>query len=255
MKEQIKNVTDWLKNIHTAEYNVRGCITGSSLLGYFPDSKQDVDIFLYDENSFRNIYYAMYYNDMFQILDPLEKWKFEEEINTIKKKKQWLITIKFTYNTCIPVNIIYKSDCTNIYGVLSTFDLDIVSKGYDTETKQTLDLTEGSTITKIASWNKYNTNFYNPKIWQISRILRQLERCFKYHKRGYNTDNVVLKYIELIDGLQDFVNIFNSENYTERLETTKNNTKVVKQICETWLETHEITDEELELLKTKIKKI
>ena len=110
-------------------------------------------------------------------------------------------------------------------------------------------------LDKKATWNKWNTAFYSSEIWQISRILRQLERCFKYYKRGYDVDEVIKKYIELIEKLQDFTNIFDSENFTEKLKITKANTSIIKQICELWLETHEITDEQIELLKIKVKEI
>jgi hypothetical protein len=131
--------------------------------------------------------------------------------------------------------------------------MDIICKGYDIESKQYLDLRERTD--KIATWNKWNVGFYSDEIWKLSRILRQLERCFKYHKRGYNVDAVVLKYIELIDKLQDYTNIFNSEVFDERLDIIKKNTLIVKQICQTWLETHVISDAELEKLKLKIKEI
>ena len=75
--------------------------------------------------------------------------------------------------------------------------MDIIAKGFDIETQQYLDLSE-NLPNKQATWNKWNTNFYDPELWQISRILRQLERIIKYHKRGYNTDAVVHKYIDLI---------------------------------------------------------
>jgi len=251
MKENIEKATNWIKN-----QSFKGCITGSSLLGYFPDSNQDIDIFVYDDKSFTKLLFAMYYNDMFQILDPLEKWKFDQHItkNYDNLKKFGLTTIKFMYNTCIPINIIIKKNTKDIFSVLSTFDLDIISIGYDIETKQTLDLSQ-HLPNKQATWNKWNTSFYDPELWQISRVLRQLERAFKYYKRGYNTDNLVLKYIELIDKIQDFTNIFNSDNFNAALKIKKENTKIVKKICEVWLETHEITDEQIELLKVKIKEI
>lgn len=253
MKNNINNAIEWLKNIHTSEYNVRGCITGSCMLEYFEG--QDVDLFVYDESSLRNVFYAMYFNDMFQILDPLEKWKFEEYINSPFNKKPFVFTVKFVYNTCVDVNIILKKDCNSIFQVLSAFDLDIVCKGYDLETKQYLDLTAGSTITKIGSWNKWNTSYYNSNLWEISRLLRQLTRIIKYHKRGYNTDPLCNKYIELIDEMQAYQNIFNSNNFSETLKIKKSNTKIVRQICERWLDTHEISDEQLELLKAKIKEV
>lgn len=252
MKEQFEEVIKWIRSL---KY-VRGCITGSSLLEIFEDSHQDVDVFVYDEQSFNEIFYAMLYNPMFTVLDPIENWKtgkFRNNGNTFYKTG--IQTIKFTYNTCVQVNIILKKKATNIYEVLSSFDLDIVCRGIDLESGQLLDLTNGSTITKIASWNKINTAFYDPEIWEISRVLRQFERIVKYHKRGYNTDEVALKYIELIDSIQEYQNIFNSDNFTEKLKITKENTKIMKQILEKWLETHEISDDTLELVKIKIKDI
>jgi len=249
MKEQIQDVIKWIKL-----QPIKGCITGSCLLDYFEG--QDVDIFVYDEKSFNKILFAMHHNDMFTILDPLEKWKFEQYINKNQDNfyKFGLVTIKFTYNTCVPVNIILKKNCKNIFSVMSSFDMDIISKGFDIETQQYLDLSEKNKD-KVATWNKWNSAFYSTEIWQISRILRQLERCFKYHRRGYNTDPLVKKYIELIDKLQEYNNIFSSENFDNKLKVTKENTVIIKKICQVWLETHKITDEEIELLKVKLKEI
>ena len=94
MKEQINNAIDWIK-----EQPIKGCITGSCLLEYFEG--QDIDVFTYDEKSFNKILFAMHHNDMFTILDPLEKWKFEQYINKNNSTfyKFGLITIKFNYNT------------------------------------------------------------------------------------------------------------------------------------------------------------
>lgn len=249
MKEQIDNAVSWLK-----EQNVRGCITGSVFLDYFEN--QDVDVFLYDEKAFAELYFAMYHNSMFTILDKLEVWKsdmFRTKESFGNKHHTGVTTIKFMWNTCVPINIIYKKNCNNIFSVISSFDLNIICKGYDLQSKEYLDLT--TSPGKVASHNKWNPAFQSTEIWSINRILRQLERCFKYHKRGYNCDNVILKYIELIDTLQEFQTIFNSENFNEKLKITKANTLIIKQICEVWLETHEITDEQIELLQIKIREI
>ena len=249
MKKHIKKVVKWIK-----EQPIKGCITGSCMIGYFDN--QDVDVFVYDEKSFNKILYAMEYNKDFQILDPLEKWKYDQYMtkNNDNFYKFGLITIKFTYNTCVDVNIILKKKCFNIFSVLETFDMDIIAKGYDIETKQFLDLSE-KRGDKVVTWNKWNPVFYSSEVWQISRVLRQLERCFKYYKRGYNVDEVVKKYISLIEEIQNYTNIFSSESYTEQLKVRKDNTKIVKQICIKWLETHVITDEQIELLKLKIREI
>lgn len=252
MQQQMENAIAFLK-----EQDIKGCITGSCLLGYFPESHQDIDLFVYDEKSFNKILFAMHHNPMFQILDLMEKWKFERFINVEEKTftKFGLITIKFTYNTCVDVNVILKKSCSNIFSVLSSFDLDIICKGYDIATKQYLDLTGDSTTTKIANYNKWNPAFLSDEIWQISRVLRQLERCFKYHKRGYNTDTVVHKYLELIDNIEKYETIFNSTNFNEKLKLTKANVIITKEICNVWLKTHEISETEIELLKETLKQL
>lgn len=252
MKQHIEDAIELIKGMP-----VKGCITGSCLLGYFPEEKQDIDVFIYDEKSFNKILFAMLYNDMFQLLDKLEKWKFEQYINSNKNtfNNYPLVTIKFVYNTCIDVNIILKKNCNNIFAVLSSFDMSIICKGYDIETKQYLDLTNGTTNTKISDWNRWNTKYYDPELWETSRILRQLGRVFKYHKRGYNTDLIVKKYISLIEDVQKYQDIFHSESYSEKLAIRKNNTKIVKKICEVWLETHKISDEQIELLNEKLREI
>lgn len=251
MKEHIDNAIEWVK-----QQPIKGCITGSCLLDYFEG--QDIDVFVYDEKSFTKLLFAMHHNDMFTILDPLEKWKFERYININDSTfyKFGLITIKFTYNTCIPVNIILKKKCQDIFSVMSSFDMDIICKGYDIETKQSLDLTEkDKKDPKEAHWNKWNTAFYSGEVWKLSRILRQIERCVKYHRRGYNTDLVTKKYIELIGKIEDFESCFNSKEFNEKLKVTKTNIGIVKEICQKWLETHEMTDEQLEKLREKIKEI
>lgn len=250
MEENQKQVIQWIK-----DQKIRGCLTGSCLLEYFEGS--DVDFFAYNEAAFTQMFYAMYHNDMFQILDPLELWKANRFIERKLDDygKNWLITIKFMYNLCIPVNIILKGKCTDGYSVISTFDMDVIAKCYDTFIQQEIDLTYNSTKTKVVSWNKHNQNFYDPELWQISKILRQLERVIKYYKRGYNTDAVCLKYIELIDEVQKFQDIFNSDNFSEKLKIKKENTRIVRKLCEIWLKTHKISDKQLELLKEKIKEI
>jgi hypothetical protein len=249
MKEQINNAIDWVK-----EQPVKGCITGSCLLDYFEG--QDIDCFVYDEKSFNKLLFAMHHNPMFTILDPLEQWKFDQYINKNNSTfyKFGLITIKFNYNTCVEINVILKKKAMDIFSVLSSFDLDIICKGYDIETKQYLNLSE-NLPEKKATWNKWNTTYYSDEIWAISRVLRQLNRCFKYHKRGYDTDDIVRKYLELLEKLQKYESIFSADTFNEKLKVTQENTFVVKQLCEIWLETHEITEEQMQILESKTREI
>jgi hypothetical protein len=133
--------------------------------------------------------------------------------------------------------------------------MDLISVGYDTYLQKELNLSGDSHKTKIASPNSWNPQFLNEEAWAISRVLRQLSRVFKYHKRGFNTDNMVHKYIELIDTMQKTQDIFKSVSYSETLKIRKKNTKIVKQICEVWLDTHEITDQQMEIINEKMKEI
>lgn len=249
MKEQINEAIEWLKS-----QDIRGCITGSCLLDYFPG--QDIDCFAYDEKSFNELLFAMHHDPKFTQLDKLEQWKWDQyrTRNESTFFKFGLVTIKFYYNTCVEINVILKKTGKDIFSVISTFDLDIICKGYDIQTKQYLDLSQKLPDNR-ATWNRWNTKYYSGEIWAISRVLRQLNRCFKYHKRGYNTDDVVVKYIELLDRIQEYESIFNSNNFNEKLEVTKENTLIIKEICEVWLETHEITDDQIELLETKTREI
>jgi len=247
MKEQINNAIEWIK-----DQPIRGCITGSCLLDYFEG--QDIDVFTYDEASFTEILYAMHHSPMFSQIDDLEIWKWEKYRVSGRAYRQDLITIKFMYNTCVEVNVIFKEKSNDAFSVLSSFDMDIICKAYDIQTKRFLDLSE-NLPDKKATWNRWNTKFYSGEVWTISRILRQITRCFKYHKRGYNTDLVVEKYIDLINKLTEYESVFNSQNFNDKLKVTKSNILIVKQLAELWLKTHSITDEQLEIINEKIREI
>lgn len=248
MQKQIQNALTIVKSLE-----VDGCVTGSVLLDFFEG--QDIDLFCYSEASFRKTIFTLSFHPMFKIIDPLEQWKFDEYTNNDKSsfKKLGLITIKFKYNLCIDINIIIKRDCNNIFAVLSSFDMDIISKGYDLKTKRTLDLSENDG--KIVHWNVYNPAFYTSDIWTLSKLLRQFERCIKYHNRGYNTDLVVKKYLELLEKLITHEDIFNSENHHTRIIQMKENAKIITLLLNDWLINHEFSAEELEILKVKTKEI
>ena len=126
MQKQFEEALKWAKDL-----DINGCVTGSGLLGYMEGENQDIDIFVYDEGSFNRVLYKMEYDKMFQIIDPLEKWKFKEwEQNQKIPYKLGLVTVKFKYNLAIDVNVILKKDKKSAFDVISSFDL---------KTKQFLD--------------------------------------------------------------------------------------------------------------------
>lgn len=249
MKEQIENAIDWIKN-----QDIDGCLTGSCLLDYYEG--QDIDVFTYNEAAYTKLLYSMYHNPMFLLLDPIEIWKFKDwTSNTYKGslKKLGLVSIKFKYNLSVDVNVIYKKGQESIFQVLASFDMDIISKGFDLKTKMMLDLSENRP--GIATWNKWNNRFYDVNIWSISSLLRQFQRVIKYHKRGYDTDEITLKYIEILKEMMEYENIFNSIKIDEKVESIKKNGIILVQIFNKWLETHSITDEEMDVLTLTIKEL
>ena len=71
----------------------------------------------------------------------------------------------------------------------------------------------------------------------------------------YSKDNYSISTDSVYDYSNKLVSINWNHNFNEKLKISQENTVIVKQICELWLKTHEITDQSLELLKIKIKEI
>lgn len=245
MKEQIDNCIAILK-----KQEVNGCITGSCLLDYFEG--QDIDLFTYDKASFTKLLWFMYYDPMFNILDPLEKHKFEEFTNEDKSSLDslGLITIKFKYNLCVDVNIIFKKFNKTCFDVVSNFDLDIITTAYDIKTSKTISLRESTG--KVGTWNKWNNTFYKANFWGTKRILRQFDRIIKYTNRGYDLTSVTDKYIEIVEEIILTENFYKSEKGNKYFEDTIEQFEVVLKILKAWKRDLVMTPEQLTILKTLI---
>ena len=194
----------------------------------------------------------MYYDPMFTILDPLEKHKLEEYINNDKSSLEQLglITIKFKYNLCVDVNIIFKKHQTNVFSVISAFDLDIIATGYDIKTGRTISLRETSGLE--GTWNRWNKSFYQTEFWSTKRLLRQFERNIKYHERGYDLSSVTDKYISIVEEIIKTENYYKSEKGKKYFEDTIETFEVVLKILNAWKKDKSITPEDLQTLKTLI---
>lgn len=243
MKEQVQAAIEILK-----KQDVNGCITGSCLLDYFEG--QDIDLFTYDKASFTKLLYFMYYNPLFQILDPLEKHKFEDYIDNDKSSLEslGLVTIKFKYNLCVDVNIVYKKYNKNIFDVISSFDLDIIAAGYDIKTCKTLSLRETTGLE--GTWNKWNSAFYKKgDFWSVKRLLRQFERTVKYTQRGYNLESVTNKYIEIVEEIIKTENFYKSSKGTEYFKNNMEKFEIVLKILKIYQSSKIITQEQLLILK------
>lgn len=245
MKKHIDDAIELLK-----QQDINGCITGSALLDYFPN--QDIDVFCYDKSGFNKILFFMYYNSMFNILDPLELHKFNDYINNDKSSLEnlGLITIKFKYNLLVDVNIVFKKFQKNIFEVISNFDLDIIATGYDIKTGKTLSLRES--VGNEGTWNKWNKSFYQCDYWSCKRLLRQFSRVVKYTERGYDLSEVTQKYIELVEENISKDNIYKSERGNKYYNDTKEQFEIVLKILLEWQKTLKMDSASLLTLQTLI---
>ncbi len=248
MKTQFENALSLIKE----QKNINACLAGSCMLGYQEGWNQDIDIFCYDEQSFIALLYFMHYNPIFQILDKLEQHKFEDYTRNNKSSLQSLnlITIKFNYNLCIPINIVYKKFQKNIFDVISAFDCDLIAQGYCLQTKQTLSLR--SSIDLNVTWNKWNTSFYKSDFWSIKRLLRQFERTVKYTDRGYDLSSVTDKYIQIVEDVIKKENVYKSEKGVKYHTDTIEQFETVLKILNVWKKDLKMSKEEIYILKTII---
>lgn len=247
MKEHFESAIELLK-----KQQINGCITGSCMLEFNENWNQDIDLFVYDKASFTKILWFMYYNPMFNILDPLENHKFKDFVDNDKSSLEQLglITIKFKYNLCVDVNIIYKKFNKTCFDVISNFDLDIVAVGYDIKTGKTLNLRETTGLE--CTWNKWNSSFYQNEFWSTKRLLRQFERNIKYHERGYDLSTVTDKYISIVEEIIQSENFYKTEKGTKYFEDNIETFEVVLKILQEWKKNKAISPAELLTLKTLI---
>lgn len=249
MEKHFNDVLNILK-----QQDIDGCITGSIMLGFQKDWKdqQDIDLFCYDKPSFNKLLFFMHYNPMFQILNNLEKYKFDEFVNSDKSSLDsiGLITIKFKYNLLIDVNVVLKKFQNNIFDVLSNFDLDIIAQGYDIKTKRTLSLRETTNLN--GTWNKWNKSFYNPNQWECKRFLRQFLRICKYTERGFDLTSVTDKYISMIEEILSKDNVYTSQRGVSFYEKTQKEFNILLKILKLWKKNQKMSDKHKLILQTLI---
>jgi hypothetical protein len=248
MDKQFANAITLLKE----QKHINGCIAGSAMLGYQEGWNQDIDVFCYDEQSFTALLYFMHYNPMFNILDKLELHKFEDYTRNNKSSLSsiGLITIKFSFNLCIPINVIYKKFQNNIFDVISAFDNDLIAQGYCLKTGKVLSLRESTGTT--VDYNRWNPTYYTSDFWSIKRLLRQFQRCVKYTERGYDLTLVTDKYISIIKEIIQTENFYKSDKGTKYFNDTIEQFEVVLKILQVWKKELKITPEQLLILNTLI---
>ncbi len=251
MKQNFNNAIALIKE----QNNINACLAGSCMLGYQEGWYQDIDVFCYDEQSFIALLYFMHYNKLFTILDKLEQHKFDSYTrkNNSSLDKIGLVSIKFTFNLCIPINIVFKKYNKNIFDVLSSFDCDLIAQGYCLKTGKELSLRESTGNT--CYWNSWNQSYYQPDFWNTKRLLRQFERISKYTARGYDLSSVTDKYISIVEEIVATENYYRSDKGTKFFNDTIEQFEIVLKILKVWKKELKLTPEQLSILKTIVRKL
>lgn len=194
--------------------DINGCISGSSMLDCdfdYWDSAPDVDVFVYTEPQLQYAANLLMFKYGFEPLSAGEEWKLNRVQNKGSQKNSYLMTVKLKRGDVI-VNISYKQWKNNIFSVLSSFDMSIIMVGYDIRKHVMLDLRCGwdnmvpedpdgrwSPSVNVAYPNPLrdqDVDMYGTEMW-----IRQFDRCIKYWNRGFDTRPMARFYIELIDGV------------------------------------------------------
>lgn len=197
------------------ESGINGCVTGSSMIPDADfdtwDSVPDVDLFVYTEAMLLRASDVLTLAYGFKELTDGEAWKYERVMNNGIQRNAPLSTLKFERDGVV-VNVTYKKGKTNLFSVLSSFDMSIIMVGMDIPTKVVLDLRKGwdgmlvsdpehkwSDDVKKAVPNplrKQDVDMYGAEMW-----IRQFDRVIKYWNRGFDTRPMAEFYIDLINGV------------------------------------------------------
>ena len=219
LTEKINATIDMLK-----ETDIDGCITGSSMLGMNFDvwaDAPDIDVFVYQANQQLYAVDLLVLKHGFVPLSKGEEWKIDRIRTRGMQKNSYLSTVKLVKDEVI-VNISYKANKTNMFMVLSSFDMSIIMIGYDIRKKVLLDLRCGwknmiqedpnniwSESTEVAVPNplrNQDVDMYGVEMW-----VRQFDRCIKYWNRGFDTRPMALFYIDSINRVIDDGALFTSD--------------------------------------------
>ena len=219
MTALIKDTIEMLKDT-----DIDGCITGSSMLDMDFDNwadTPDIDVFVYQQNQQLYAIDLLMLRYKFKPLNKGEEWKIERIKSRGMQKNAYLSTVKLVKDGVI-VNISYKNGKTNMFAVLSSFDMSIIMKGYDIKRKVSLDLRCGwenmveedpnhiwSTDTMVAVPNPLrdqDVDMYGVEMW-----VRQFDRCIKYWNRGFDTRPMARFYIDSINRIIDNGALFTTD--------------------------------------------
>lgn len=217
-----KEIHDTIELLKTT--GIRGCITGSSMLDADFDTwaeTPDVDVFVFSAEQLVYAIDMLEFKYGFRPLSDGEEWKIERIRWKGIQKNASLQTVKMVGPQEVCVNLTWKYGKTTLADVLASFDMTIIMKGYDIRNGYTLDLTDVCGNKRVASPNpmrEQDCDMYGVEMW-----VRQFSRVIKYWNRGFDTRPMAKFYIELINGVLEKGQLFNTEKsenvYREFVET------------------------------------
>jgi len=233
--------------------DIEGCITGSTMTRLNFDEwaeKPDIDVFVYRKAG------LLYAADLLMMklgYEPLsegEAWKLERvRSGDYDQKNNKLATLKFKRGDVI-VNVTYKYGKSNMFAVLSSFDMSIIMVGYDIQRNILLDLRVGwdgmvpedpNGMWSKSIWTavpnplrKQDTDMYGTEMW-----VRQFNRVIKYWDRGFDTRPMARFYVKAINRVLEKGQLFNTDRSAEAYAAFESTYVPLRDRMQAWLEEKE----------------
>lgn len=247
INHKIKATIEMLKGT-----DIHGCITGSCMLDMDFESwaeTPDIDVFTYTENQELYAIDLLMLEHGFEPLNKGERWKIERIKDRGMQKKAVLTTVKLVRDGIV-VNITYKNNKTNLLSVLSSFDMSIIMKGFDIETKVMMDLRtkndgfvpedplkKWSSDPMVAVPNplrKQDVDMYGVEMW-----VRQWDRVLKYWSRGFDTRPMAKFYVDSINRIIDDGALFTTDKSQSAYQLFVDTYIPLRDKMSAWLEAKE----------------
>lgn len=252
INERIRSIQ---KNI--LETDIRGCITGSSMIPNEDfslwEQVPDIDVFVYSRQMLLYAVDILMLKHGYEAATTGEAWKINRTRSHQATGKKWpLETIKVKQpGDDIIINITWKKGLENLDAVISSFDMTHIMIGTDIMTGLTKDARTGAGYGKFGRDGKQlfpdddHTVYPNPiriakqideaDMFTVEQWVRQWDRVVKYSDRGFDTTPMAEYYIGLIDKVLEigcmFQSIASKKVYEQFVETYEPK----KQVMIDWL--------------------
>lgn len=242
-----KKIAEAIEEIKQSD--IEGCITGSCLLERDFEtwnSLPDVDLFTY---STMWMAYAISWlqskgyefgqdGSNKSKLQEQQKfiWLMENKQNKSGMTGTVLHTVKLNRDGII-VNVSNKKYKKTVSEVINDFDMSIIMKGYDIQSKFMYDMTGTWGDPNVAHPNMLRK--IDVDLLRVAWWVRQWDRVVKYEDRGFDCRPMAVFYIELIDKVKERGNIWTSDNSQELYDKYMEEFDEMRGKISAWLEAKE----------------